>query len=338
MLFVLDGSGSMSQDSKWTAVTAALTDIFNDMAMKNDPGLAAGLIVFSDKGDKTKGKGPYPETGVDVPIAQVNAAQATALEARYGGTDQPSGSTPTGVALGITGNTGGYGELASFVPQAPLGSGGKKVLVLITDGVPENDACDTSTNANAPPANYDYTMNPCVEYAATQLAATSANGGPIETFVIGVGDFPSTSLTDFDPSFLGYLAQAGGSGPTGCMPSDNTSTAGLCYFEVDPSGTSTATQTAFENAINAIRGQVVSLSCTFPLTVVDGGTIDPGEVNVTVNGATVPQDATNGWTYDNPTNPTSVTLHGTSCAEVTSTQSASVSIVVGCQTVTKGPQ
>jgi hypothetical protein len=327
MLFVLDGSGSMSENNKWTSVTGALTDIFNQWATTNDPGLAAGLIVFSDANDGTN-DGPYPGSN-DVAIAQVNSAQATKLEARYGGGDMPEGDTPTGEALGVTGSTygtstGGYHELATFTPSGALPTGGKKVLVLITDGVPNDTAC----------GNTNYTTNACITYAATELASTSASGGPIETFVIGTGIFPSTDLTNFDPNFLGYLAKSGGSAPTGCTPNDNTSTTGLCYFNVDPSGSSTATQTAFENAITAIRGQVVTLSCTFKLDIGDSGTIDPSKVNVTVNGTTVPQDPTNGWTYDNPNDPTSITLHGTSCSEVTATATASVSIVLGCATVT----
>jgi hypothetical protein len=319
MLFILDGSGSMNQDNKWTAVTAALTNIFNDMASKNDPGLFAGINVFSDQNDPTGGLGPYPSTP-DVPIAQVNTAQATALEARFN-PSQPGGGTPTGTAL-----QGSYAELEAF---SGGGANAKKVVILLTDGVPSGfDQCATTSNAS----------NPCMTMAAGELAK-AAPAGPIETFAIGVGVYPSTSPKNFDPAFLGYLAQAGGSGPASCNPAENAAGAtDLCYFEVDPSGSSTATQTAFENAINAIRGQVVTLSCTFALDLKsDAGAIDPSKVNVTVNGTTVPQDPKNGWTYDNPNNPTSVTLHGTSCAEVTSTQTATVSIVLGCATVVPPP-
>ena len=59
MEFILDGSGSMNDSNKWTAATAALTSIFNDMATKNDPGLYAGLIIFSDANDKTGAGGGY---------------------------------------------------------------------------------------------------------------------------------------------------------------------------------------------------------------------------------------------------------------------------------------
>src|SRR6185312_13036067 len=46
--FVLDGSGSMDSDNKWTAVVPALQSIFTQMKTEADPGVGAGLIVFSD--------------------------------------------------------------------------------------------------------------------------------------------------------------------------------------------------------------------------------------------------------------------------------------------------
>ena len=324
MQFILDGSGSMGQSNKWTAATGALSAIFTDWGTKNDSGLYAGLIVFSDQNDSSFGSGPYPGSN-DVKIAQVNPTQASALQGRYGGGDGPQAGTPTGTAL-----TGGYSTIESF---SGAGANAKKVLILITDGVPTD---------NCAPSGSNYSSNACVTQAAAELAKASP-AGPVETFVIGVGNFPSTDLTNFDPNFLGNLAQAGGSAPAGCNPNDNVAPATsppLCYFEVDPSGSSAATQAAFEAAINAIRGKVVSLSCTFKLNASDAGTIDPTKVNVVVNGATIPPDPVNGWTYDNPTNPTSVTLHGTSCAAVSGVGgdggvsiTASVSIELGCATV-----
>jgi len=318
IVFILDGSGSMKQNNKWVAATGALEAIFSDMQTKADPGVGVGLIVFSDTLDKTHASGPYPEPGIDVPINFVGAAQDSALNARLSG--QPSGDTPTGTAL-----KGGYGELETYVAMTPLPPGGQKVLVLITDGVPTDNCAQNGGS---------YTTNACVVEAAGELTKASP-AGPILTFVVGTGVYPSTDLTNFDPSFLGNLASAGGTGPKGCNPDENTAGAtDLCYFEVDPTaGTQTATETAFENAINAIRGQVVS--CTFPLNVnPEAGTLDPTKVNVTVDGTTVPQSPTNGWSYNNPTNPTSIVFNGTACTSLKSDASATVEIVLGCATVT----
>lgn len=314
MLFVVDGSGSMSQNNKWTAATTALKAIFSDMQMKADPGIGVGMIVFSDSNDPSGGGGPYP-SAVDVPINFVGAAQASALSNRLGGS--PFDGTPTGTAL-----QGGYTELENYVAMTPLPPGGQKVLVLLTDGVP-TDNC--SQNGGS------YTSNACVVEAGQELMKMKPQG-PILTYVIGTGVFPSTDLTNFDPNFLGNLALAGGTGPMGCNPNENTTATDLCYFEVDPTqGNATQTEQAFEAAINAIRGQV--LSCTFPLTGTDAGMIDPSKVNVTVNGMTVSQDPQNGWTYDNPNNPTEIIFHGTACNNLKMDPMATVNIVLGCATV-----
>ncbi len=317
MVFILDGSGSMSQDNKWPAATAALKAIFADMQTKADPGVGVGLIVFSDTLDKTHANGPYP-SAADVPINFVGAAQDSALNNRLGG--QPGSDTPTGTAL-----KGGYGELESYTATTPLPPGGEKVLVLITDGVPTDNCAQNGGS---------YTSNACVVEAAAELTK-AAPAGPILTFVVGTGVYPSTDTSNFDPSFLGNLAQAGGSGPKGCNPNENTAGAmDLCYFEVDPTaGSQTATEQAFETAINAIRGQVVS--CTFPLNVnPEAGTLDPTKVNVTVDGNTVPQSSTNGWSYNNPSDPTAIVFNGTACTNLKNDATASVQIVLGCATVT----
>lgn len=317
MLFVVDGSGSMSQNNKWTAATTALKAIFADMNKAADPGIGVGMLVFSDSQDPTGGNGPYPNPN-DVPINFVGSAQLSALDNRLGGS--PFDGTPTGSAL-----QGGYTELENFVAMTPLPPGGQKVLVLLTDGVPTDNCAQNGGS---------YTSNACVVEAAAELMKAKPQG-PILTYVIGTGVFPSTDLTNFDPNFLGNLALAGGSGPKNCNPNENSVSTDLCYFEVDPTqGSASQTEMAFENAINAIRGQV--LSCTFPLNVnTDAGMIDPTKVNVTVDGMTVSQDPVNGWTYDNPTNPTEIIFHGTSCNELKNPDagSAQVNIILGCATV-----
>ncbi len=322
LLFVLDGSGSMNQDNKWTAVVPALQSIFSQMESAGDTGIGAGLIVFSDTNDPTTGSGPYPSSA-DVSVSLVDAAHQAALDKRLAG--MPQNGTPTHAAL-----TGGYGELEAFAPAAPLQAGGKKVLVLITDGVPTDDCMSI-------PLLSSYSTNACVVLAGNELKA-AAPKGPIDTFVIGVGDFSAGSffgLGGIDPSFLGNLAQAGGTGPSGCNPNETSSTSDLCYFEIDPSTAPTASQLQqkFETALNAIRGRVVS--CTYPLQGSNLNNVDPTLVNVEVDGKTILQNATNGWTYDDPTSPTEIILHGAACTSAETNLTAKVSIVVGCATQTK---
>jgi hypothetical protein len=319
LLFVLDGSGSMKSDNKWTAVVPALQSIFGEMKQAADPGVAAGLVVFSDTLDSSQGSGPYPSS-VDVSVAFVDGAHASALDARLMG--MPQNGTPTHAAL-----TGGYGDLEGYQATAPVQAGGKKVLVLITDGVPSDDCKSFPLISN-------YTTNLCVELAANKLKEASPRG-PIQTFVVGVGDFSAAlffGLGGIDPSFLGNLAQSGGTGASTCNPNEATSTSDLCYFEIDPSQAQTAAdlQQKFEAALNAIRGQVVS--CTFPLQSSNLAQVDPQHVNVQVDGTTILQDPKNGWTFDDPAAPTAIDLHGAACASAQSNLSAKVSIVLGCVT------
>jgi len=297
----------------------ALNSIFTQMQKAADPGVGAGMIVFSDTNDSTMGSGPYPSSA-DVPIAFIDANQQAALSKRISGS--PNNSTPTHAAL-----TGGYTVLEGFQAKAPLQAGGKKVLVLITDGVPTDD-CSTLLGLAS------YTSNACITLAGQELMA-AAPKGPIETFVVGVGDFSSSSfggVLGIDPKFLGNLAQAGGTGKMGCDPNDTTSTTNLCYFEIDPSTSPTAAslQMQFETTLNAIRGQVAS--CTFPLQQSNLGQVDPTLVNVDVDGKTILQDSKNGWTYDNPKSPTAIILHGSICSTVENTITVKVSIVLGCMT------
>jgi hypothetical protein len=319
--FVLDGSGSMAMENKWAAAIPALKDIFAQMNAEADTGLAAGLIVFSDQMDPTKGAGTYPSSA-DVQIAYVNTAQNNAFVQRLSGQPGGGGGTPTQTAL-----TGGYGALENYQAKAPVTAGGKKVLVLITDGAP-TDGCNVAGSILN-----GYPSNACVQLAGQKLME-AAPKGPIETFVIGVGDFPSAAAINFDPSFLGYVAQAGGTGPANCNPSENSMTSDLCYFEIDPSKSATASQLQqeFEKALNTIRGEVVS--CNFPIMSSGLGTIDPTKVNVEVGGKTILQDPNNGWTYDNPMAPTQIILHGAACSEAKGNLTEKVQVVLGCATQT----
>jgi hypothetical protein len=321
LMFVLDGSGSMNHDNKWVAVTGAINAIFADMQTKADPGVGAGLIVYSDSTDPNLDTGGSYPSSIDVPLAFVSADQLKALKARTSPPVEPQSNTPTGRAL-----TGGYDELANLMPGAPLLPGGKKVVVLMTDGIPTDQGCKNVKKDGTD----DYQANACVKMAKSELVA-KAPEGPVETFVIGVGPLPGDFAT-YDPYFLGELAVAGGSAPPGCNTRSNAAGAkDLCYFNIDPTGASAdATQKAFTDVLDAIRGQVVS--CTLGITPEGGGTIDPEKVNVLLNDATVAQDETDGWTYDDPNQPTSVTLHGAACETLKGDPAAKISIVLGCVT------
>ena len=114
-----------------------------------------------------------------------------------------------------------------------------------------------------------------------------------------------------------------------------------CHFQVTP-GQKTAAQMKDEllAAIEAIRG--AAASCTFELVKTDGssGVPDPTKVNVVLTDDSgkptfILKDETNGWSFDDPTSPASVTLHGDACRRVKTETDGKVSIELGCTTRVK---
>lgn len=312
---VVDGSGSMQEDGKWKAVVDATTQVVDMVASRQDRSVGLGMIGFADKKDPTGvtdgNYGPYP-TSADVPIGYVDAAQAAALKERLNTT--PSGLTPTQPAL-----EGGYKALRNFKPQAPLQSGGRKVLVLITDGFPFS-SIDTNTQ---------------VANSVLMASKESHDPDPILTFVMGVGAFPGDGV-EYDPVFVGRLAEAGGTKRTPtCNPYENTDVNNVCYFQVTP-GAKTADQLREEafQAINTIREQ--TLSCEFQIKAPPSGfQLDTHTVTVRqklANGTTqvILRNAADGWSFDNDTTPTRVVLNGAACTGYRK-GGGQVDVILGCK-------
>src|SRR5207244_2129889 len=128
LLFVVDGSGSM-EGAKWTAAVGALDAFFDAIYAATDTSVRVGLLVFADTLDPTTGNGPYPSS-IDVAPAIVDSAQHTALRARLDPADA-GGGTPMYLAL-----SGAYASLEAFDAGAGAPASPEKVVLLLTDGVP----------------------------------------------------------------------------------------------------------------------------------------------------------------------------------------------------------
>ena len=334
MQFIIDGSGSMDgatgvqppfdaaqrepdpananrvTGKKWIAVRDALSAFFDDLAAKNDPSFAVGLYLFESNA-------PKGTTGVDVPIKFVDVAHATALKARMAPPNFGLNGTPLCTSI-----AGQLPLLKAYSPAAPVQPGGKYVLVAMTDGIPNGGG-----NARAD----------CISAVTGAKTGTPA----VASFAVGVGNEDADQTIAYDEVFMKDLALAGGTAVTGCNQNwgnaDKTGTP--CHFQITP-GTKTAAaiKADFLAAINAIRDAVSS--CEFPLTKPAGsGDIDPANVNVVMTSgagadSTVPQNATDGWAYDNAAAPTKVTLNGKACATLKADPAAKINIVIGCKTIT----
>ncbi|MBX3214843.1 MAG: VWA domain-containing protein [Labilithrix sp.] len=333
MLLVVDGSGSMDgvnssgtgyvageretdpepsangrlTGRKWIALRGALAAFVDDLAAKPDPNLAVGMYLFSSTATKPAGQ-------VDVPISFVDTAHATAVKSRVMPPVFANGGTPLAASM-----NGQLPILKAYAPAAPVKPGGKYVLVVMTDGIPTDG------------------KQACLTAASTALAGTPS----VLTFAVGVGDENASATNVYDEVFVGDLAEAGGTAPAGCNTnwSDADKTGFPCHFQITPgSKTAQQIQADFLAAINKIRDTVSS--CELALAF-NSGDVDPAKVNVVYTSGSgqssqIVQNATNGWTYDDPSAPTKVILHGSSCDALKSDPDGKVKIILGCKTVT-GP-
>lgn len=297
MQIVVDKSGSMTSDNKWTAATQALTAALQDMTATADPATFLGITFYGDS--------VGPQSAMDTLTNQSHASQLMSL---VKGEDADGGGTET-----LDGMNAGYGELESF--SAPKNSGlamdqAKRVLILMSDGEPSGGESEKTQ---------------CESLAAKKLASTTAS---IQTFSVGIGPLTGSG---YDPAFMGRIAVKGGTAPAGCSPAAK-SPSGMCHFQVTPGANATATKQALIDALNKIRA--LAASCEFEFALNDR--TDLGNVKVEItdkdgNKVDVAKDAENGWSFDDDMNPTKIVLRGDACSQSSGTVSGRVDVVIGCK-------
>ena len=216
----------------------------------------------------------------------------------------------------LNGLTAAYDAVETFKP--PPGFVADKMnraVVLVSDGVPASSE-----------------KPQCTSLADQKLKAVPPKG-PVLTFAVGIGPFPSTSTSSYDPAFMSQIAMAGGTAaPVDCSPTSPVA-AGLCHFQVTPGGTdSAAAKQALIDAINKIR--VLSASCEFSFTTNASTNLADVKVEITDkdgNKVEVPKDGDNGWSFDDPEAPTKVILNGEACSTSNGIVSGRVDVVIGCK-------
>jgi hypothetical protein len=305
--FVLDRSGSMTQDNKWQTVRSVTQQLVTAVG----PRASFGAAVFPNPAADDCSGGlevMRPRRG-DAPAGTAGFTTRTLAAATN---VVANGGTPTAQTLR---------NLKSHL----TGIGGKVFVILATDGGPNCNpyvqcdvaACIPNIESASPgclpntqpncclPSNYGPAS--CLDAQTTVQAVTELEQAGIDTYVVGVpGSGPYASVLD-------QLAQAG-----------HTARASEpFYYRVD-----TADEAALLTALSQIAAKIIA-TCTLPLS---GPPADPSLVNVFIDEQPVAKDAVNGWTLDGAT----VTLVGTTCDRVLSGSALDVRVIEGCPTV--GPR
>ncbi len=288
MVIGLDTSFSMDFDSKWPNVRDALKTFVSNPAYAE---LKVGLQFFPIRKQ------------CSVPDYQAPAVPLTL---------QPQASGPIGAALDLQQMSGGtpmvplLQGLSKYL-VANLTPGRKPVLVLATDGFPD-DTCLAGDSATGALPN---TLDNAVAVADLAFKGTPS----ITTFVIGVGG---------ELKALDAIAAAGGTG-----------TATL----IDTGGNAQASLLA---ALDGIRRKAIPCDYDIPT-----GQIDAKQTNVTYtqasgqtsqlvfvgNEAGCAKAPNNGWYFDNEAAPKKVILCAATCDAVKVDDIGHVDLVFGCPRV-----
>ena len=310
LYYVLDRSGSMANDGKWSTVRNVVTGL---MASIGPRGIFAASVF------------PAPQSSQSVLYACTPGTEVFPLTI---GDSPPGTKGPhyqkflTSLLLAPVGGTPTAATLASLIhPLTQLT--GKTFVILATDGAPncgEETACDAaectanidsvgpcspSTKTCCDPAvTPGASGEDCIDSDATVDSITALRNAGILTYVIGI---PGSEA--YGP-VLDQFAMAGGTA-RGSEPQ---------YYAA-----TTADEAAIQKTLSTVAAKIVG-SCTISLSAPPP---DASLVNVYFDEAVVPQDPANGWVINGAT----VTLEGTACQSVLDGDILDVRVIAGCPTV-----
>lgn len=319
LLILLDRSGSMSKDGKWTAAVSALKKAL----ASSDNDLPVGLIFFPE------GKFSMPpacalnpsatgcpeafadsgckdiKTTPDVPV-DVLSKTRTAINAKLSSTDPNGDTTPTR-----------WGLKNSWAYMQTLAAKADRYVVLVTDGEPTVYQPKTTVGGFTIPES----AIECKDQKTIEDEALAASSGTpaVKTFVIGAPGSEKAS---------GHLGRIAINGKTRRTPTCDPNK-GECHYQIG----SGSFETDLEKALNEITGKIAT--CIFEVPT--GTDVDPNRVNVSVNSKDAFKDTSHadGWDYTDSTK-SRIEIHGPLCDEIKMNPSTvSVNIVLGCVTRVK---
>ena len=317
---LLDRSGSMgdkvppSTITKWDQVRLALVDAKTGALRALGGRISVGMALFPTQraNNCAAGSEVLPVTvGSTMIYDRIGFILTSAT---------PGGSTPTASSIEVL-----IAKLEALPKPA--------YLLLATDGAPNcgstpcsADRCEydidgaTYTDSSGtthpcePPFNCcDASVvgggngwQACLDSEASRAAVAELAAHDVKTFVLGVpGIGPYGSELD-------TLAIAGGEAQPEGSPAR--------YYAASDGA-------SLQAALSAIAAKVVD-SCVIAL---DAAPDDPGITNVLLDGDLIAQNATDGWTWQDPSH---IELHGAACNRIHAGV-ARVQVAVGCKTITK---
>ncbi|HVU01628.1 MAG TPA: hypothetical protein VHE30_07750 [Polyangiaceae bacterium] len=352
LYIVLDNSGSMKDDSKWTDAVSALTTF-----VQSDPSATGKPWTCVDKDGKTVppppdlappgsgsisvaiqyfhpqnvGSNPNECDGTShakpaVPMGPI-PANGGAIVGSLGQTG-PRGNTPTVGAL-----TGGTNYCAGYQADNP---GKKCVVVLVTDGQP--NGCGLSSDC--PSGGGTDCVDPNSASTLTPIAQTGLQNGVV-TFTVGMSGVTADGFT-----LLDAIAVAGGSD---CTPGSagneacNITTGGAKGF-LDALNTIRSTvqvSSAAQQTVTTTQTSTLPCQWTIP-TPTDGKKFQKDLVNVSYSIADATTrvgkvasagdcTAAGGWYYDVEDAPTRILTCPDTCTQIQSDPKVHVEVLVGCK-------
>lgn len=210
-------------------------------------------------------------------------------------------------------------------PTTPAMQGAIEFARELKQSVPAQDTVAILFATDGQPKDCNSTFDPeftqidgDIGPASTAAAAAKQSHG-IATYVIGLDD-PNENLR---PN-LEQLATAAGTAPPALISLQ------------DPN----AAANQLKEALNAVRGKALGCELIVPAAP-EGKTLDPKKVNVVF----IPSSGesrilpysddcadSNGWYYDNPSEPTRITLCAASCTLAQDDPEGRLEVVLGCET------
>jgi hypothetical protein len=320
LLVLLDRSGSMAKDGKWTAAVSALKGALS----KSDNDLPVGLLFYPEgKFDSSKLAActfnpaaagcaeAYADSGCkdikttpDV-LVDVLTKTRTVINSKLDATDPNGDTTPTRWAL-----------KNSWAYMATLAAKADRYVVLVTDGEPTTyQAKMTVGSFTIPESALECKDKPTIE---AEAAAASAGTPPVKTFVIGAPGSESAAP---------HLSKIAVNGKTRRTPTCDPSKD--CHYQIG-SGSFGAD---LEKALAEITGKIAT--CIFEVPT--GTDVDPNRVNVSVDMKDAYRDESHadGWDYTDATK-TRIEVFGPMCDQIKSNPSTvTVKILLGCKTRVK---